>query len=102
MPKPTHSDDLYRLPPNERLVKLRHLLREAVAQTQMFDRLWNQKNDQLNEWLDQMGKMDAYDRAQRKQENLALQDYFAAGAWWRDKSMYLSSLIQTELMMAES
>lgn len=101
MPKPTHNDDLFRLPPEERLVKLRQLLREAVAYTQMFDRLWNQKNDQLNDWLDRMGKHDVLQRATIKNENLTLQDYFGAGQWWRDKAVYLSSLIQTELMMLE-
>lgn len=100
MPKPTINDDILRhLSYPERLRHLRALLREAVANTQMFDRMWNAKNDQINEWLDSSGKTDILQRTTIKKENITLQDLFAAGEWWRGKAVYLATLIQTEIML---
>ncbi len=95
-------DDILGLPPAARLRALRHLLREAVRQTQTADRKWNAKNVQVNRWLDDTGKTDILKRVSIKKENLTLQEHFAMQQWWREQAVYLATLIQTELMLQDA
>jgi hypothetical protein len=81
-------------------------MREAVKQTQRFDREWNVLNDAINAKFDtedvrrrEIGRepLSPLQRAEAKQVNLTLSDAYGAGQWWRGKAVYLASVLQAEV-----
>jgi hypothetical protein len=81
---------------------LRRKMREAVKETQRLDAKWNRLNDELNDHYERHGVTDVNALAVAKSESLALSDAFGAGQWWREKSVYLASVLQAELAMREA
>lgn len=80
------------------LAYLRLKMREAVKETQRLDARWNRLNDELNSKLDAEGVYDILARTRTKQESLALRDALEGGRWWREKAVYLATVIQSEIM----
>jgi hypothetical protein len=83
------------------LAYLRRKMREAVKETQRLDARWNRINDELNRMLDRQDVTDILARTRTKQESLALQDALEGGRWWREKAVYLATIIQSEIMCRE-
>jgi hypothetical protein len=71
-------------------------MREAVLMTQKLDAKWHRLNDELSTKLDAEGVTDVVQRDKIKSESLAFTDALNAGKWWREKAVYLASVLQAE------
>lgn len=89
MPKLTQDQARY-------IMKLWEDLREANRMTRKFDWQWNRLNDEMNHYLERSGEKDIVQRNKIKAANISLSDAYAAGSWWREKAMWLSTAILAE------
>lgn len=92
-PTPNHDDYLRRL---------RTMMQEAVRETQRLDAKWNRLNEEINSYLNTQGVTDIVQRDRVKSQSLPLQDAFGGGKWWREKAVYLATVIQAEIAMREA
>jgi hypothetical protein len=77
-------------------------MREAVRETQRLDGVWKQLNAELNDLLDRQGETDIVQRTKVKGQSIALSDALNGGKWWREKAVYLASVLQAELAWKDS
>lgn len=86
---------------NQYMAWLARKMREAVETTQRLDARWNRINSEINELLDRQGVQDIVQRNKVKGESLALNDALQGGKWWREKAVYLASVLQAEVVYRE-
>jgi hypothetical protein len=86
----------------DQLVELHRLMREAVKETQKLDATWNRLNDEVNTYLDDQGVRDIVQRTHIKSASIPLKDALEAGRWWREKAVYLATVIQAEIAIKEA
>lgn len=87
--------------PEEYMAWLARKMREATLVTQRLDAKWQRLNDELNTLLDNKGIRDVVQRDSIKGASLAFSDALNAGKWWREKAVYLASVLQAEVTYRE-
>lgn len=89
-------------PNRERYLRNLHgMMQEAVKETQRLDALWNRLNDEINQKLTGEGITDIVQRTGIKSSSIPLQDAMAGGKWWREKAVYLATVLQAEIALAK-
>lgn len=71
-------------------------MRASAKEAAFQDKLWNQLNDELNDYLDREGTTDIVQREKVKGQSLALKNAFAAGQWHQGNAQFYANLIQAE------